>query len=807
MTDPVIKPPRTGTDSNTVNEWLDALSSGACDQPTFLRGVGALLHRAPDAGWELLALVDQYYRRNKISAETFGQVKAHLQNLLMGKGRGGDVSIPLSRAPASAPAPGVLPVQREAPPFAPAAPPVPMMSEPVLSAPLRRPARSVPPPAGPRFEAPMEPPEVLSEPRAAAFSEPWAAPLSEPRAARPRQRTPVTSPVQPTFAGPVTHDDSPSGTPQRTPQPGDMLRDRYRVQAKLGQGGMGTVFAAIDEYRLDRALGDQRVAIKVLHTAVIQRPRLFAELRREFQHLQSLSHPNIVRVHEFDRDGDLAFFTMEYLSGAPLAHVLSSQAMGALPRAHALAIVRDVGAAIAHAHARGVVHGDLNPSNIFITDNGEVRVLDFGASNQLRRTPWISEFENSQQMTVATPSYASCQLLEGEIPDPRDDVFALACVAYVLLSGEQPFGENGVLKARSMRAVPRRPGGLSREQWQALREGLHFDREHRPSDVPAWLARLDLSAASPHLPILDSLTTAPRRSPRKPIGLRWVAVCVVVALLALGGWWGATHQDSVRDSKNALVATLKTRFANTVISQLWEDDPRHAAGESGSEYAPPQDADGGVAPAAPNPAPDLDAGAARMPPVRSAEVPAATRAPSVARAPMISAPTDTAPPPPPLRPASPAAAAPVPAAPSTPSTARVVGPASEVPTPAAPPAAAAAFTGVHARLELAVDNVDVTPGEPMAHVIVRRTRSMRGDVSFSWWTESGTAKPGRDFTAVKSQVEHIEDGKNVANLFIPVSADASRHDPRSFYVVIDEASDNAALGSRTLTMVTLPGTE
>jgi hypothetical protein len=108
---------------------------------------------------------------------------------------------------------------------------------------------------------------------------------------------------------------------------------------------------------------------------------------------------------------------------------------------------------------------------------------------------------------------------------------------------------------------------------------------------------------------------------------------------------------------------------------------------------------------------------------------------------------------------------------------------------------------------LGADSVDVPPTESTAHVIVRRTRNLRGDVSFNWWTESGTAKPGRDFTPVKSHVEDIPDGKSAVDLAIPVVADPGRHEPRSFYVVIDEASDNAGLGPRTLTMVTLPGPE
>ncbi len=95
----------------------------------------------------------------------------------------------------------------------------------------------------------------------------------------------------------------------------------------------------------------------------------------------------------------------------------------------------------------------------------------------------------------------------------------------------------------------------------------------------------------------------------------------------------------------------------------------------------------------------------------------------------------------------------------------------------------------------------------MARIAVHRSRTLRDDVSFKWWTESGTAKPGQDFVPVKTQVERIENGKNSVNLVVPIVMDPARRTARNFYVVIDEASDNAALGPRTLTMVTIPETE
>lgn len=778
LTEPVTAQPRTAAEARTANDWLDSFATGGCDQETFVRGVGALLERAPDTGWELLALIDQYYRRGKIDAAAFTSLKTHLQNLLMGQTGTGEISVPLRHT---------RDTRTSAPPSA-APPPSTGRSS----------AAPRPQAAMPERAALMVPPADAGPPSPAAGLRAQAGPSPGRATVQRMSRAPVhAARIEP--AEPSVDEEAHA---ERSLAPGDVLRGRYRVVAMLGQGGMGTVFEAIDQYRLDRSQADQKVAIKVLHTAVIQRPRLFAELRREFQHLQSLTHPNIVRVHEFDRDGDLAFFTMEYLSGALLTSVVAAHVASSLHRPYAFSIVRDVGAAVLHAHARGVVHGDLNPGNIFITDGGDLRVLDFGAAHQLRRAPWISDFEGSQQITVATPRFASCQLLEGETADARDDVYALACIAYVLLTGNHPYRDHSALKARTLRLKPVRPAGITRRQWNALRAGLEFERDHRPIDMAAWLQDLSSDKAVAHLPELPALMSA---RPTRRASRRWMLAAAALAASAVGVWWVSGHVDDWQQSKTDAVARFKKTFANTVLSQLWDNS-------HGSGTVPPT-----VAPADDRAAPDAETPA---PPTRAA-VPPRSTAPSEPPVVRLPPPTrasqnvqrngplplgDAAPSaaPPPARRTSPTAAAEAPTAAAN-ATASLAGGGA-----AAAPAAAqtAVGTPVHARIELAADNIDVDPGEAVAHVVVRRTRTLRGDVSFNWWTESGTAKPGRDFMPVKPQVEHIEDGRNAMDLTIPILADpSSKHDPRSFYIVIDEPSDNAALGPRTLTMVTLPGTE
>jgi serine/threonine protein kinase len=599
-----------------------------------------------------------------------------------------------------------------------------------------------------------------------------ARPLPTGAFARPEREAPPVAPAAPT------------SRPERSLGVGDVLRSRYRVLGVLGQGGMGTVYDAVDQFRVEQAPGDQRVAIKVLHSAVTHQPRLFSELRREFQHLQSLSHPNIVRVHEFDRDGDIAFFTMERLSGSQLNRVLAAHRSSPLFRPYALAIIRDVGAAVAHAHAHGVVHGDLNPVNIFITENGESRVLDFGAAHQLRRGPWISDFENTQQMAVATPSYASCQLLEGETADVRDDIYGLACVSYVLLTGKHPYRELNALKARSARMKPARPAGLSRRQWQALRSALDFSRANRPSDIEVWLDELGVRAPT-RLPSLPALFK-PRL--RRRHGKKW-AVAAALTCIAAAAAWAALRPDAAASSWRAVSAKLSAAAEDTGLTRLW-NEAQHVALDNGpgakdlASPAPPQDA---PTPATPPPA------------IQSAP-------PAAAKAHTRTAPKDTQPAAPPTTPATPNnSTAPTPAA----TAATALNSATPSPAARSMPNAGSAQppSSGRARVELAADTVDVVPGDPMARVTVRRSRTMRGDVTFNWWTESGTAKPGRDFVAVKPAVEHIADGKNAVSLLIPVVMDPKRRDSRSFYVVIDAPSDNAALGPRTLTMVTMPGAE
>jgi serine/threonine protein kinase len=681
--------PRMGSDGAT-QEWLDGLVNGFCSPDEFLAAMRENFQHDRDGNWEVLSLLDQYYRRGKIKLELFRALKARLEDSAFG---------------------------REATP-----------------APL------LPPPASNTVTAPA----ILSQ-------QPT---MLDRMKVSPQPAAVDRTTISPQFATRSPHGiAAPPRAPVRALAIGDVLRGRYRIQGILGHGGMGTVFEAVDEYRLDLMAGSQRLAIKVLHTAVTERQELLSELQREFQNLQLLSHPNVVRVHEFDRDGDMAFFTMELLNGSLLSRVLSARNGFALPRPYALAIMRDVGAAISHAHARGVVHGDVNPQNIFITRDGELRVLDFGASHTLHRDIWNPDTELQPHAPVATPGYASCQVLAGQRPDARDDLFAFACVSYVLLSGQHPFPKVTAVQAREQRLRLARPSGLSGRQWRVLKEGLRWDRDRRPSDLQQWLNRFGIEAAAPQIPPLAMLVNAPAPSNRKAT---LAAAILALLLLAAGGYWALTDDAAlagkVKSWREQMSAVLTTESIRPAATAANEQEPTSeasrpalstpAAINPGSRTRPAQNVNPRVAPTVVSPEPA--AAAAKV-----ATAPSATVA---ATAPRIE------------------------------------------------PAAAGNQGSAH--IEMATDTVEVPATETTALVIVRRRGSLRGEAAFKWWTESGTAKPAMDFTPSSPRMEEIPNGRNSVALSIPVS-NRPRTQARSFYVVIDQTDSGATLGARTLTMVTL----
>jgi len=268
--------------------------------------------------------------------------------------------------------------------------------------------------------------------------------------------------------------------------PGVTLKDRFVLLEKLGQGGMGIVFKAKDLLKVEAQDKNPYVAIKVLTDAFKKYSGSFIALQREASKAQKLAHPNIATVYDFDRDEDTVFMTMEYLQGKPLNQLIKEVLKKPLKKDHALHIIDELCSGLSYAHEKLLVHSDFKPGNCFLLNDGHVKLLDFGIARASTQTD--EERENTMfdpaKLSAVTPAYATPEMFAGMNPDPRDDIYGLACVSYQLLAGgKHPYNKVASPKIKELGIKPKAIKGLNRRQQRTLMKALSVVREDRISTV------------------------------------------------------------------------------------------------------------------------------------------------------------------------------------------------------------------------------------------------------------------------------------------------------------------------------------
>src|SRR5688572_23143526 len=212
----------------------------------------------------------------------------------------------------------------------------------------------------------------------------------------------------------------------------------YRIESKLGEGGMGVVYKARDTH-LDRP-----VAIKVLPAEAVANPEHKRRFVWEAKAASALNHPNILHVYDIDSDHGVDFIAMEFVSGKTLDHLIGGKGLGI---GETLKYSIQMSDALAKAHSADIVHRDLKPANVMITDEGLVKVLDFGlaklteqsndnagATASLNRAP-----QTEAGSILGTVSYMSPEQAEGKKVDARSDIFSFGSVLYEMLTGRRAF--------------------------------------------------------------------------------------------------------------------------------------------------------------------------------------------------------------------------------------------------------------------------------------------------------------------------------------------------------------------------------
>ncbi len=244
--------------------------------------------------------------------------------------------------------------------------------------------------------------------------------------------------------------------------PGKIVGKRYRILATIGMGGMGMVYKAVD---LELSVP---VALKVIRSEYVGNEKILERFKQEITIARKVTHKNVARIYDFGDSEGVKYISMEYIEGEDLARIIERD--GAIPVEKSISILRQCCAALAEAHAQGVVHRDLKPHNVMLDSRGDVHLMDFGIalsqeSRGLTRTGAI----------LGTAEYMSPEQAEGKPTDSRSDIYSLGITFYEALTGTVPFsGET---------------------QWQVIRK--HIQERPRPlrklrAEIPPWIETLIL---------------------------------------------------------------------------------------------------------------------------------------------------------------------------------------------------------------------------------------------------------------------------------------------------------------------------
>ncbi|MGH8442580.1 MAG: bifunctional serine/threonine-protein kinase/formylglycine-generating enzyme family protein [Nevskiaceae bacterium] len=280
-----------------------------------------------------------------------------------------------------------------------------------------------------------------------------------------------------------------SGAPEREVHSGDVLKDRFLLDKELGRGGMGIVFKAKDERKVEAQDKNPWVAVKVLNPEFRKHPQALVALQRESRKAQQLTHDNILRVYDFDKDGTVIYMTMEYVDGGSLKDVIKKHPTG-MSWDKGWPVIAGLARGLGRAHRDNIVHSDFKPGNVMMTSDMIPKLFDMGIARAAK-----SGAEGKGETTVfdagelgaLTPAYASLEMIEGESPELIDDIYALGITAYEILTGKHPFNKKNAQEVMKAGMKPPVVAGLQRGQQKTLQRSVAFRRADRVKSCDDFL--------------------------------------------------------------------------------------------------------------------------------------------------------------------------------------------------------------------------------------------------------------------------------------------------------------------------------
>jgi len=307
---------------------------------------------------------------------------------------------------------------------------------------------------------------------------------------------------------------------------GSVLNNRFVLKALLGEGGMGKVFKAIDLRREEVHDTNPYVAIKLLNDDVRRVTGAMMALQREAVVAQTLKHTGIASVYDYNRDESHAYIVMELIEGYTLDQFIIASYPDGIPAPQSYQLINKLIQAVLFAHEQGVIHADIKPSNIKVLPNGDVKLMDFGLARVVSLMS-VSPNAIDNILSPLTPSYATVARLNGRQPVKVDDMYALGCVIYLILTGRHPYLGMSPDKALKTDINPARPGSLSRLQWRALQQALdpNIEKESQAINV---------------LSVSFSAENNAKKKLKQRVLVGALAILMLMSLLSVFNWF---HND------------------------------------------------------------------------------------------------------------------------------------------------------------------------------------------------------------------------------------------------------------------------
>ena len=352
---------------------------------------------------------------------------------------------------------------------------------------------------------------------------------------------------------------------------GALLANRYRIVRQLGQGGMGSVWLAEDTQ-----LDNKPFAIKMLPSILVSNKRAYRQLKDEALVAMKLTHPNIVTLRAFEENDGNPFLVMDYIDGETLDDYLAergndltqgrrdaecaeegrARTPGApqstyIPESEVLRILKPIAAAIDYAHSRGVVHRDVKPGNVMIAKDGTPYILDFGIAREIQETMT----RITGKLSSGTLLYMSPEQLNGDAPNPAQDIYSFAAMAYECLKGEPPFSRGNVefqIMIKQQEPLTGKAAILA----AVVMSGLAKKPEDRPASCAAVLEGKVLSRVGRVERVDGNASRGGAETQRKSGAGKVLAVLSLAAVIGVG---------SIIRTRNGIAPSRRRRPVSTKV--------------------------------------------------------------------------------------------------------------------------------------------------------------------------------------------------------------------------------------------------